>query len=890
MGTIPPELGNLGALTILSMWNNQLDGAIPGALGSLNNLTWLDLSNNELCGPIPPQLGNLWSLEHLNLSSNPLSGGEIPKRLAEHPRFKKFIVGRAMDGPPLPHVNDAGHAVKILIVPVALGYLDLASDLYTAVSYYNSGHLFWFVLVVAFALGPAVIVSAFFLPEFTCGRRFLVATQLSLLLEAVFSAASRTYSPVLALVRVIEPLFESVPQLLLQLYAMLLLWSETSLSNSDLNGRVISVCISTVSLAYAATDVSSVERLLNTRLSGEGGTERFRMCPDCPSVTALVFSRVPEKGVSRLAGRMGWVHPRTHVWFCFLYHVLEIVSRFVPLTMIALVLRKWFFLVLPYLWISRCLVVWAAAYSGEATMGFRFRVRIVAMPFIDSILDGTRAFGAGLVLTLVEFVACIVTYHLFSSDHLPSHARWTLTIISICCMVCKMRLALLAIIPLKANERGLQSQGAAAAQGADDVPGGGTDKHSTGTRVIGLDGREVDVDELETAECGTPACSEETPSQPITSAMTTSASERGDAKVVASPPASVPTAASAPESSTEQLHSHTMAKAPIVIAGAVGVALSAGGEVRGVRRHRDQEGVRPEAGSRAALSTGLDSARSSPRVVRPSPDTSTFLASPCATRSQGGFFAQQQQEEGQHDHHNPDADARRFRLVGDGAHPLAHAAEHPPPEYAVLAHQAAAYPSASSMLPAAPVIDNSLGTVQLWHGFVQPFFATVAAIGGPQPPSNMSATHQAWHAASVMGMPSYPEGMLPLGVGDGTGVLQHMGFTGEGWPGYPLAPQYASHGAIHGYTLPDWAPPRYRAADMDSYATGQPWLSRMQPHATAPAASIGEQLAWGRAYHEELALSEDDGWWDEKYLTGVTTTAAADGAGVVREWQETWES
>ncbi|CAM9373900.1 unnamed protein product [Ectocarpus fasciculatus] len=883
------------------MWNNQLDGAIPGELGQLKNLTWLDLSNNELCGPIPPQLGNLWLLEHLNLSVNPLTGGEIPKQLAEHPRFKKFIVGRAMDGPPLPHVNDTGHAVKILIVPVALGYLDLASDLYTAVSYYNSGHLFWFVLVLAFALGPAVIVSAFFLPEFPFGRRLLVATQLSLLLEAVFSAASHTYSPVLALVRVIEPLFESVPQLLLQLYAMLLLWSETSLSNSDLNGRVISVCISTVSLAYAATDVSSVERLLNTRLSGEGGTERFRMCPDCPSITGLVFSRVPEKGVSRLAGRMGWVHPRTHVWFCFLYHVLEIVSRFVPLTMVALVLRKWFFLVLPYLWISRCLVVWSAAYSGEATMGFRFRVRIVAMPFIDSILDGTRAFGAGLVLTLVEFVACIVTYHLFSDDHLPPSARLTLTIISICCMVGKMRLALLAILPLKANEHGSQSQGDVAAQGGDGALGGGTDEHSAGAGVTaGLEEGEVDADELETVECGTPACSEETPNKPITSAMTISASERGDAKVVASPPAaSVPPAASAPEASTEQLPSDAMAKAPILIAGAAGVALNANGKIRGVKRRRSQEGVRPEAGSRAALSNGLDSAPSSLGVVRPSPVTSTFLASPCATTDQGDFFAQQQQEEGQQEYHNPDAEAGRFRLVGDGARPLAvtHVPEYLPPEDAVLAHQVAAYPFASPMLPAAPVIDNSLGTVQLRHGFVQPFSAAAAAIEGPQPPSNMPATQQAWHAAGVMGMPSYPQGMLPLGVCGGAGVLQHTGFTGEGWRGYPLAAQYSSHGgAIQaGYTFPDRAsPPRYAAAGMHAYATGQPWLSRMQPHATAPAASIGEQLARRRVYREEWALSEYDGWWEREErgenLAGVTTTAAAHGAGVVCEWKETWES
>ena len=453
------------------------------------------------------------------------TGGEIPKRLMDHRFFRKFIVGRAMDGPPLPHVDGAGHAVKILIVPVVLGYLDVISDIYTAVSYYKSDHLFWFVLVIAFALGPAVIVSAFFLREFSFGRRFLVATQLSLLLEAVFSAASATYSPVLALVRVIEPLFEAVPQLLLQMYAMLLLWSETSLSNSDLNGRVVSVCISAVSLAYAATDVSSVERLLNSRILGEGGTARIRMCPGCPSLTGVIFSRVPENGVSRLVG-MGWVHPRSHVWFCFLYHVLEIVSRFVPLAMVALVVRKWFFLVLPYLWISRCLIVWAVDYSGEA-MDFRFRVRFVAMPFIDSILDGTRAYGLGLALTLVEFIACMVVYHLFTNDHLPMNVRCTLTVISSCCMVGKIRLALLAIFPLKENGYGSQRQGGAAAQGGAVADGGDTDEHATGATAPGFGKGEANVDELETAECGIQACSPEAiPSQ----SATTSASAE-DAKV-----------------------------------------------------------------------------------------------------------------------------------------------------------------------------------------------------------------------------------------------------------------------------------------------------------------------------------------------------------------------
>ncbi|CAN0298730.1 unnamed protein product, partial [Ectocarpus sp. 13 AM-2016] len=110
---------------------------------------------------------------------------------------------------------------KILIVPVVLGYADLASDLYTAVSYYEANDFVWFGLGLFFALGPAIIVSLFFLSGVGWFRRFLVATQLSLLAEAWKTVDGGDYSPVLALVRVVEPLFESVPQLLLQLYAML---------------------------------------------------------------------------------------------------------------------------------------------------------------------------------------------------------------------------------------------------------------------------------------------------------------------------------------------------------------------------------------------------------------------------------------------------------------------------------------------------------------------------------------------------------------------------------------------------------------------------------------------------------------------------------------------
>lgn len=105
----------------------------------------------------------------------------IPEAVKNHEKFKKFTIGLSMDGPPLPKVKHELHAMKILIAPVLLGYFDLDLDLYTAVSYSKSGHPIWFGVGLLIALGPAVIVSAFFLRGSEWYRRVLVATQLSML-------------------------------------------------------------------------------------------------------------------------------------------------------------------------------------------------------------------------------------------------------------------------------------------------------------------------------------------------------------------------------------------------------------------------------------------------------------------------------------------------------------------------------------------------------------------------------------------------------------------------------------------------------------------------------------------------------------------------------------
>ena len=67
-GRIPPELGDLANLEMLSLFSNELSGTIPPELGKLANLRELWLANNHLTGSLPPELGDLTRLEVLNLT------------------------------------------------------------------------------------------------------------------------------------------------------------------------------------------------------------------------------------------------------------------------------------------------------------------------------------------------------------------------------------------------------------------------------------------------------------------------------------------------------------------------------------------------------------------------------------------------------------------------------------------------------------------------------------------------------------------------------------------------------------------------------------------------------------------------------------------------------
>ena len=68
---LPPEIGQLTALTQLRLYNNQLS-SLPPELGQLTALTQLVLISNQLSS-LPPEIGQLTALTWLYLGNNQLS-------------------------------------------------------------------------------------------------------------------------------------------------------------------------------------------------------------------------------------------------------------------------------------------------------------------------------------------------------------------------------------------------------------------------------------------------------------------------------------------------------------------------------------------------------------------------------------------------------------------------------------------------------------------------------------------------------------------------------------------------------------------------------------------------------------------------------------------------
>ncbi|XP_031477368.2 receptor-like protein 36 [Nymphaea colorata] len=88
-GLLPPSIGNLTDLVVLSLSNNNLRGPIPDSIVQLRKLNVLALSANFFTGELPGGILNLHNLESLDVSNNVLVG-TIPAGLAGLRRLSRL--------------------------------------------------------------------------------------------------------------------------------------------------------------------------------------------------------------------------------------------------------------------------------------------------------------------------------------------------------------------------------------------------------------------------------------------------------------------------------------------------------------------------------------------------------------------------------------------------------------------------------------------------------------------------------------------------------------------------------------------------------------------------------------------------------------------------------
>ncbi|GLU02685.1 hypothetical protein SLE2022_199260 [Rubroshorea leprosula] len=88
-GTLPPDLKNLSALTVLQVMNNQLTGAIP-SLAALSSLQEANFSNNHFTSFPADFFVGLTSLQTVVLDYNPFAPWEIPASLKEATALQSF--------------------------------------------------------------------------------------------------------------------------------------------------------------------------------------------------------------------------------------------------------------------------------------------------------------------------------------------------------------------------------------------------------------------------------------------------------------------------------------------------------------------------------------------------------------------------------------------------------------------------------------------------------------------------------------------------------------------------------------------------------------------------------------------------------------------------------
>lgn len=120
-GTIPPDIGNLVNLQVLSLEANMLTGELPVSFGKLLELQVLEMYTNALSGELPSYFDKMTQLQKIHLNSNSFQG-RIPKSIGGCRNLLDLWIDTNKLNGSIPR--------EILQIP-SLAFLDLSNNVLT---------------------------------------------------------------------------------------------------------------------------------------------------------------------------------------------------------------------------------------------------------------------------------------------------------------------------------------------------------------------------------------------------------------------------------------------------------------------------------------------------------------------------------------------------------------------------------------------------------------------------------------------------------------------------------------------------------------------------------------------------------------------------------------
>ncbi len=134
-GAIPPEIGNLNSLRSLFLSNNKFNSGIPPEIGNLSNLLFLFLQNSQFTGSIPSEISNINNLQYLWLENNELTG-DIPDELSSMNLIHLHLNDNQLSG----NIPDFSHVVEFFITNNKFSH----EDVFANYSSNSTGHAFYY--------------------------------------------------------------------------------------------------------------------------------------------------------------------------------------------------------------------------------------------------------------------------------------------------------------------------------------------------------------------------------------------------------------------------------------------------------------------------------------------------------------------------------------------------------------------------------------------------------------------------------------------------------------------------------------------------------------------------------------------------------------------------